>query len=133
MNSLNQNQTHATVQFKTLSSTKLTKHQVVPFKIFYYDMRNRTTSTSFYHQKDTIWEKMKSFILVLSVKHHGLKMDCSPISFVYITFGMGQKFQNYIEVEYLFISVSSGKKSFVHLLNNKMQVEISVVRLNFEG
>ena len=116
MKSLSQNPTHVRVQFKTLSSTKLTKHQVVPFKIFYYDMPNRKISMLFYQEKDIIWVKMKSLIQVLLVKHLGSKLDCHPIFFVYTIFGMVQKLQNYMKTENRFILVLSGKKTIIHLI-----------------
>ena len=116
MKSLSQNPTHVRVQFKTLSSTKLTKHQVVPFKIFYYDMPNRKISMLFYQEKDIIWVKMKSLIQVLLVKHLGSKLDCHPIFFVYTIFGMVQKLQNCMETKNPFILALSGKKTYVLVL-----------------
>ena len=130
MKSLSQNPTHVRVQFKTLSSTKLTKHQVVPFKIFYYDMPNRKISMLFYQEKDIIWVKMKSLIQVLLVKHLGSKLDCHPIFFVYTIFGMVQKLQNCMETKNPFILALSGKKTLVHLiqasLSKSQQVSASL-------
>ena len=116
MKPLSQNSTHVRVQSKILSSIKPTKHQVVPFKIFCYDTRNKTISMLFYQEKDIIWVKMKSLIQVLLVKHLGSKLDCHPIFFVYTIFGMVQKLQNYMKTENRFILVLSGKKTIIHLI-----------------